>query len=501
MTGFRERWSRFKIILEDRLPLVGVSLRARVALGVALPVLLAMITLSGLHYLRAYQMVESQARLSAIRLGEMLISSLSHAMLFKDGSHLVTTLEDIGESAQIDQIQVVGISGKVLARSGGDSSPQVVDQGLPDCQVCHRYAPVERPRVVELESSPMIERIAAPINNEPECHECHDQPNRHLGVLLIDLSLASEKASLMRQLQIDLVVSALITLLISLGIYGLIHRLVVRRIDAISKPLAAYAGGDLSARFVCCSRWLDELCQLGFTFNRMADEIERYTQEQEAIRHLRQRAIVEERERIARELHDGMAQVLGYVNTKAMAVRLMLQKGRIQAATENLLQLEEAARGLFVDVREAILGLKLAGEVGTSFNLALRTYVDNFCQMCQIPVTLELQPEALAMNLPAETELQLLRVVQEALTNIRKHADAAHVWIELSLQAGNLLHLSIRDDGRGFSTAILAREQRVHYGLESMRERCEAIGANFHLETEPGRGTRVLVQLQFNGKP
>ena len=74
---------------------------------------------------------------------------------------------------------------------------------------------------------------------------------------------------------------------------------------------------------------------------------------------MRQRAIVEERERIARELHDGMAQVLGYVHTKATAVRLLLGRQQTEAATAQLGQLEEAARGLFIDVREAILGLRM----------------------------------------------------------------------------------------------------------------------------------------------
>jgi signal transduction histidine kinase len=232
----------------------------------------------------------------------------------------------------------------------------------------------------------------------------------------------------------------------------------------------------------------------------MADEIERYTSEQETSSHVRERAIVDERERIARELHDGMAQVLGYVNTKAMAVRIMLQKGQIQAADRQLGQLEEAARGLFVDVREAILGLKMTGEVGTSLSLAINTYVEQFIRLSDIPVVVNIQPKVQELSLPADTELQLLRIIQEGLSNIRKHANASRVWLNLQVKDG-LLDLQLRDDGQGFDPDSISKNDRLdHYGLDSMRERAAAIGATLVLDSEIGSGTEILVQLDLNGK-
>ena len=121
------------------------SLRARVALGVALPVLLSLIALSVFQYWREYQLIEDQISRSAIRLGDMMIHSLNHAMLFKDGGHLVTTLEDVKELENVEQIQVVGLSGKVLSGSGGNYSESFSDLSAEECQECHHHRVFSNP--------------------------------------------------------------------------------------------------------------------------------------------------------------------------------------------------------------------------------------------------------------------------------------------------------------------------------------------------------------------
>jgi len=476
------------------------SLRARVALGVALPVLVTLIALSIFQFLREYQLVEDQIRLSAVRLGDMMIHSLNHAMLFKDGGHLVATLDDVEKLENVEQIQIVGLSGKVLSGSGGDYSESFSDYSAEECQECHRFPVESRPRIAKINTDSPFFRIAAPIDNIPECHDCHEQSISHLGVLLIDMSIVGEQNKLIQNLQINLAVSILITILITLGIYYLVHRLVVRRIELLRKPLADYASGDLSIRVPRTSQIEDEICELVDTFNQMADEIERHVREQEERSQVREKAIIDERERIARELHDGMAQVLGYVNTKAMAVRLMLQKGKIQDADRQLSQLEEAARSLFVDVREAILGLKMAGEVGSSLPSAVNNYVAQFTRLSDIPVKVTIQPQIQDLNLPTDKELQLLRIIQEGLSNIRKHANTSRIWIDLQV-AENTLQLQIRDDGQGFDPKTVTSDGQLnHYGLDSMRERAEAIGASFALDSQIGGGTKILVQLNLNGR-
>jgi len=471
-----------------------------VALGVALPVLVAMVSLSIFHFWVEYRLIEEQVSISAVRLGDMMIHSLNHAMLFKDGGHLISTLNDVEKLENVEQIQVVGLSGRVLAGSGGDYVETFSDFSADECQECHRFPAESRPRIAQIDAESPFLRISAPIDNHPECYECHEQTISHLGVLLIDMSLVDEQNRLFGDLWLDLLGSILTTLLITVGIYYLIHHLVVRRIELLREPLVKYAAGDLSVRVPRTSQIQDEICELGDTFNRMADEIERHVREQEERSHVREKAIIDERERIARELHDGMAQVLGYVNTKAMAVRLMLQNGKLQDADRQLGQLEEAARSLFVDVREAILGLKMAGKAGSSLPSALNTYAAQYTRLSDIPVKVNIQPQIRDLSLPTDTELQLLRITQEGLSNIRKHANASRIWISLQVE-DDILQLQIRDDGQGFDPSAEPIGGRPdHYGLDSMRERAEAIGASFVLDSQVGNGTRILVQLGLNGR-
>ncbi len=213
------------------------------------------------------------------------------------------------------------------------------------------------------------------------------------------------------------------------------------------------------------------------------------------LRELRERAIVEERERIARELHDGLSQLLGYVNTKAMAVRLMLLNQQYEAANQNLQQLENAARGLFIDVRSAILGLKMAGKRDVSLAVNLNEYATQFSRLSGLPVELDLAPGVEQLRFGVEQELQLFRIVQEALNNVHRHASASEAWLKMDLEGGDLV-LEIIDDGVGFDAERMRSNNHLHFGLSMMQERAEAIGATMEIKTAVDRGTRVSIRLR-----
>jgi signal transduction histidine kinase len=117
--------------------------------------------------------------------------------------------------------------------------------------------------------------------------------------------------------------------------------------------------------------------------------------------------------------------------------------------------------------------------------------------LCDLPVEVEICPSLAQLALPAETELQLLRIVQEALSNVRKHASASAVQVRV-WNGGPLLEVTVSDDGRGFEFEPVrpgGADGRPHFGLSTMRERAEAIGAEFAVESCPGAGTRVTVRL------
>ncbi len=215
------------------------------------------------------------------------------------------------------------------------------------------------------------------------------------------------------------------------------------------------------------------------------------------LRELRERAIVEERERIARELHDGLSQLLGYVNTKAIAARLLLSKRQIKAADQQLLQLEEATKELFVDVREAILGLKMAGQSNAGLALNLNEFVASFSDLSGLPVKLEIAPEVENLPLKTETEYQLMRIVQEALNNVRKHASADQVWVNVQY-SNNRLELCVIDNGIGFDPQAPQAIQKGHFGLNTMQERARSIGAELSIESSIHHGCCVRVRLALS---
>jgi signal transduction histidine kinase len=202
-------------------------------------------------------------------------------------------------------------------------------------------------------------------------------------------------------------------------------------------------------------------------------------------------AVLEERERLARELHDGLAQVLGYVNTQTLAIKRLLASGRTSAAEAHVAEMETTAKGAYTDVREAILGLRprQAGLLES-----VRSSVADFARMTGIAVHVEVSGGAETMTLPPTAEIQLARIVQEALSNVRKHAHATEATVTIET-AGGELAVEVADDGRGFDAETPRRTGWPHFGLQTMRERAEAVGGRLEIDSTPGRGTRITMRV------
>jgi signal transduction histidine kinase len=317
--------------------------------------------------------------------------------------------------------------------------------------------------------------------------------------LLIDISLTNTRANLLKDLRTDLVVSAGFTLIISAGVYLFVHWLVVRRVEQFSDPLAAIASGDFKARLPSRLKPRDEIDVLANAVNLMADELAGHIKAQEERHLLRHNAIVEERERIAREIHDGVAQLLGYVNTKVAAIRVLLKNREFESAQSQLEQLATASHESFTELRTDILGLRTSDTNSAGLVSTLETFVDRFNQLTGIRIDVNLPQDDSAYQLPSESELQLLRIAQEALSNIQKHASSDHGWVQLKV-FDHTLELTIGDNGLGFDPIQPRSDHRPHFGLSTMRERAESIGATFEVKSEPGEGTQVIVLVPLENE-
>jgi signal transduction histidine kinase len=202
-------------------------------------------------------------------------------------------------------------------------------------------------------------------------------------------------------------------------------------------------------------------------------------------------AVAEERLRIAHEMHDGLAQVLAYVNTKAQAVKEYLRTDRREEAEKHLDQLAAAAREVYGDVRESIIGLRNAAIPGRSLGDALHDFARSWETQHGIPVKVSVDRH---IQLNANAELQLQRIVQEALTNVRKHARARQVEVTLEQRDTRIVAI-VQDDGLGFKPDELGRAELPRFGLSTMRERGQSIGGTVQLDSSPGQGTRLTVEI------
>ena len=225
-------------------------------------------------------------------------------------------------------------------------------------------------------------------------------------------------------------------------------------------------------------------------------------------------AAYEERERLGRELHDGLGQTLGYLNVQSQAVQTLLDENQVPAAQGNLTELIAAAQQAHGDIRAYILGLRQSESIQQEFVAAVRGYVAHVSQRSELEIALSL-PETLPAQLfMPVVEEQALHILQEALTNVRKHADARRVEIFVRL-IGNYVQLIIEDDGVGFvisdfgllilepgtdaRTTIENPQSKIqnaeHFGLQIMRERAEQVGGQLEIRSRPGQGTRVTATL------
>lgn len=200
----------------------------------------------------------------------------------------------------------------------------------------------------------------------------------------------------------------------------------------------------------------------------------------------------EERSRLAREVHDGPAQVLANALMGLERSQILLSEGRTERLAELLHHLGENVREGLREVRGFIADLRPAKLDAQGLGGALQEYVRRYHDTVNTGVSFEADP---LPSLPAETEIVLYRIVQESLQNARKHARGAPVHVSMSVRQGRLL-LTIRDEGPGFDPREVARRAgRESWGLTSMRERAELIGARFVVTSRQGHGTEVSVSL------
>jgi signal transduction histidine kinase len=183
--------------------------------------------------------------------------------------------------------------------------------------------------------------------------------------------------------------------------------------------------------------------------------------------------------------------VLGYVNLQSETIRKWLEAGNIEKAQTLLTRLSEVAKGAHTDIRESILSLKAGTSQDWSFLPALKKYLADFKNNYGIYTELVLKDNLEEGDFRSDAEVQLFRIIQEAMTNARKHSGAHNLRVSIEREI-NTGRITITDDGSGFEIGHINRDGR-HYGLAFMKERMMQIGGSIYFHSRPGEGTIITL--------
>ena len=203
-------------------------------------------------------------------------------------------------------------------------------------------------------------------------------------------------------------------------------------------------------------------------------------------------AVMQERARLSRDLHDGVAQLVAQLLVRLDTIKELVEANRPREAAGEIERLHGVADELYEDIGESITGLRTT-VTERGLVRALQDYVDQFEERHQLPTSL--RTDDAADRLPPLAALQLFRLIQEALTNVRKHAGAHAATVTLRSDGPDRLRVVIADDGQGFTAGSQGNGKARPLGLTSMRERVEALGGTFQVQSRPGAGTHVTATI------
>ncbi len=268
------------------------------------------------------------------------------------------------------------------------------------------------------------------------------------------------------------------------SVFGyLIARGLTRRMKGLYSVADRWSRGDFSALALDASE--DELGQVARQLNRMAEQVQNLLQARQEL------ATLEERNRLARDLHDSVKQQVFAVAMQIGATKVLLKRD-VDAAEVRLNEAEKLLRQVQQELTSLIRELRPVALEGKGLVAALRELATQWAQQTDIVANLRVED---AQTLPLAVEEALFRVAQEALANVARHSKATLVQMVLTT-TDDTVTLSVVDNGQGFDTT---RQGRLGVGLLSMQERMKALGGDLQVESTPGKGTCIIASCKRLG--
>ena len=411
-----------------------------------------------------------------------------------DQSGISDWLDGVGTASSVtlplsfdatDEMLVVGSDGRLLAVRPADllDSEQIGKkfdgQIIPGLEQPLNFAlsGVDDPeKLYSLVESNSKVVFAFPIWNETD--------DRVLGVLVAIGDLPTVLSQLAEILPIFGISALFFTIFAVLAgtVYGfLAARGPVERLDRLSEASIAWSQGDFSVRVEDTSG--DELGQLARRLNEMSQEL------QDLLETRRELAVIEERNRLARDLHDSAKQQ-AFAAAGQISAAHKLIKNDPETAEKHIKEAEQLTLALRQELTNLIQQLRPAALDGKGLASALKDYCEEWSRQNEINADLRIQHQR---QLALEVEQTIFRIVQEALANISRHSNASKVDIEL-IYNNEHVTCNIKDNGVGFDP----EKSGEGFGLRSMAERAVSVGGTFEVDSKPGKGTSIAIMIPIN---
>jgi len=270
------------------------------------------------------------------------------------------------------------------------------------------------------------------------------------------------------------------------GFFGIVFgfltaKMLTSRLDRVTTSARAWSQGNFTV--LVDDKNKDELSQLGHTLNNMAVQMDNLLDERQEI------TIMEERNRLARELHDSVKQQAFAASAQLAAAHSLLHQNPDEAAG-NLIEAERLVDDVRRELTNLIHELRPATLKGEGLVKAVRLLASETEKLLSIPILIRVQGER---TISLDIEQTLYRILQGALSNVARHSFANRIDIHLTYSPGEIL-VSIEDDGIGFTPA----EQSHGIGLNSIQERADLIDGSLEIISQPGAGTKLIIRTPIN---
>jgi len=476
------------------LPKYFKNLRFKIIAGL---VVTLTITMTFLFYIQYHQhkrkMINALRDHTSPNLTEVIEKILMDSMMSRNLGQTRNIFETITDLQDVKNIFLMNKVGEIIVSPRSEDIGSRLDIRHPTCQICHREKTeiLNKTVIFTSDKGERIFRNVNPILNRKECHGCHDPHEKKNGVLVTDFSLAPIEDHLGREFKENIFFLVLF-ILISIVVFSFtMNRLVVSKVEQFVEAAKRFGQGDLTQRIIFKAD--DELKRLAESFNSMAGELKkRMKQEKEYISRIID-AQESERRRISRELHDELGGALTAIKYNLEIIEKDLPENLLEGK-ERLKEVETLSAQILGQLRTLSHDLRPPMLDDLGLLPTLRWYIENYGKRWKINTHYE------AIGFPekvnSELETALYRVIQEALTNIAKHARAADVHVHLSC-TDLLVMVTITDNGIGFNPQeVPALEtQKRGFGIMGMQERISSFGGRINIRSRQGAGTQITIEI------